>query len=229
MNMRILYVEDEKYLAEAVIHLLKKADIAVDYASDGEKGLELALDGEYDCLVLDIMLPKMTGWEILQAVRQREIATPILMLSALAGVDEKVRALDAGADDYLAKPFKTSELIARLKALTRRPALRAGRVLEFANLKYDLEKRTLNNIELTDKEAQILELFLKQPGQVIAKERLLAYGWGNEADATEQYVEVYISRLRQKFKQVKARAKIAVLRNLGYKLEAEETDVSETA
>ena len=110
--MRILYVEDEKYLAEAVIHMLKKAKIDVDWADDGEEGLELALKPIYDVVVLDIMLPKMSGLEILSAMRARDIKTPVIMLSALNEVEDKIRGLDTGADDYLAKPFKTAELIA---------------------------------------------------------------------------------------------------------------------
>ena len=127
--MRILYVEDEKFLAEAVIHLLKKEKINVDHAADGEEGLELALKPNYDVIVLDIMLPKMSGLDVLKAVRNRGIKTPIIMLSALNEVEDKVRGLDYGADDYLAKPFKSSELIARIKALVRRPALAETKIL----------------------------------------------------------------------------------------------------
>lgn len=216
--MRILYVEDEIYLAEAVIHLLKKAEIMVDWANAGEKGLELALQNDYDCIVLDIMLPELSGWEILQILRQRKIKTPIIMLSALSEVDDKVRALNLGADDYLAKPFKTTELIARLQALTRRPPLRDRDTLEFGDLIYSRDDHTLNGLELTAKEAMTLELFLQNPQQILSKERLLAYVWGDDEAASESYVEVYISHLRKKFKDVGSKAKITVSRNLGYKL-----------
>lgn len=216
--MRILYVEDEMYLAEAVIHLLKKSNIMVDWANDGERGLDLALKNNYDCIVLDIMLPKISGWEILQSLRQRKIKTPIIMLSALAEVDDKVRALNTGADDYLAKPFKTAELIARLQALTRRPPLQERKTIEFGDLVYDCSKHQLNDLELTAKEAMMLELFLQNSQQILPKERLLCYVWGDDEAANESYVEVYVSHLRKKFKDIGSRAKIVASRNLGYKL-----------
>jgi len=216
--MRILYVEDEKYLAEAVIHLLKKEKIDVDYAADGEEGLELALKPNYDVVVLDIMLPKMSGLEILQAVRERGIKTPVIMLSALNEVEDKVRGLDYGADDYLAKPFKTAELIARLKALIRRPALMDVKVLCYEDLELNLTNRTLNGIELTDKEAGIIEMLMRTPGSVVTKEQILAHVWGVDAEFEENYVEVYVSYLRKKMKGLKLRSQIKTIRNLGYKL-----------
>ena len=142
--MRILYVEDEKYLADAVTHLLKKSDIAVDWIDNGRTGLDLALNNTYDCLVLDIMLPELSGVDILRSVRQHKLTMPIIMLSALSEVDDKVNSLELGADDYLAKPFKTAELIARIKALARRPPLQLEQTLSFADLKYDPNNRTLN-------------------------------------------------------------------------------------
>ena len=142
--MKVLYVEDEKYLADAVIYLLKKSSIAVDWVDNGEEAVDLAVRGEYDCMVLDIMLPKMSGWDVLYTLRKRNIAVPIIMLSALAEVDDKVKALDSGADDYLVKPFKTTELIARIRALTRRPPVIVAKELTYGDLTYDLNKRTLN-------------------------------------------------------------------------------------
>ena len=216
--MRILYIEDEKFLAEAVIHLLKKEKIAVDWAADGEEGLELALKPNYDAMVLDIMLPKMSGLEILKIVRERGIKTPVIMLSALNEVEDKIKGLDLGADDYLAKPFKTSELIARLNALVRRPPLMDAKVLNFEDLKFDLTNRTLNGLELTDKEAGIFEMLIKTPGSAVTKEQILAHVWGSEAEFDENYVEVYMSYLRKKLKTLKSRAQIKTIRNLGYKL-----------
>lgn len=216
--MRILYVEDEKFLAEAVIHLLKKEKIAVDYAADGEEGLELALKPNYDAIVLDIMLPRMSGLEILRIMRERGARTPVIMLSALNEVEDKIKGLDLGADDYLAKPFKTSELIARLNALVRRPPLVEAKVLNYEDLKFDLTNRTLNGLELTDKEAGIFEMLIKTPGSAVTKEQILAHVWGNEAEFDENYVEVYMSYLRKKLKTLKSRAAIKTIRNLGYKL-----------
>lgn len=216
--MRILYVEDEKYLAEAVIHLLKKEKIAVDWVADGEEGLDLALKPNYDAVVLDIMLPKLSGLEILKIMRERGIKTPVIMLSALNEVEDKINGLEMGADDYLAKPFKTAELIARLNALVRRPPLMDAKVLNFEDLKFDLTNRTLNGVELTDKEAGIFEMLIKTPGSAVTKEQILAHVWGNESEFEENYVEVYISYLRKKLKSMKSRAEIKTIRNLGYKL-----------
>ena len=216
--MRILYVEDEKYLAEAVIHMLKKAKIDVDWADDGEEGLELALKPIYDAVVLDIMLPKMSGLEILSAMRARDIKTPVIMLSALNEVEDKIRGLDTGADDYLAKPFKTAELIARLNALLRRPPLTVVKTLHYEDLEYDPANRTLNGIELTDKEAGIFEMLVKTPGIAVAKEQMLMKVWGSEAEYEENYVEVYVSYLRKKFKSIGSRVQIKTIRGLGYKL-----------
>ncbi|RYC74412.1 response regulator transcription factor [Candidatus Nanosyncoccus alces] len=216
--MRILYVEDEKFLAEAVIHLLKKEKIAVDWAADGEEGLDLALKPNYDAIVLDIMLPKISGLEILKTIRERGVKTPVIMLSALNEVEDKIKGLDLGADDYLAKPFKTSELIARLNALTRRPPLVDAKVISYEDLKFDLTNRTLNSIELTDKEAGIFEMLIKVPGSAVTKEQILAHVWGSEAEFDENYVEVYMSYLRKKLKALKSRAQIKTIRNLGYKL-----------
>lgn len=216
--MRILYVEDEKYLAEAVIHMLKKAKIDVDWADDGEEGLELALKPIYDVVVLDIMLPKMSGLEILSAMRVRDIKTPVIMLSALNEVEDKIRGLDTGADDYLAKPFKTAELIARLNALLRRPPLTLAKTSRYEDLEYDPANRTLNGIELTDKEAGIFEMLVKTPGIAVAKEQMLMKVWGSEAEYEENYVEVYVSYLRKKFKSIGSRVQIKTIRGLGYKL-----------
>ena len=173
--MRILYVEDEKFLAEAVIHLLKKEKIAVDYAEDGEEGLKLALKPNYDCIVLDIMLPKLSGLEILKTIRTRGVKTPVIMLSALGEVEDKVKGLELGADDYLAKPFKTAELIARINAVCRRPVLNEQKTLVYEDLNFDVTNRTLNGLTLTDKEAEILTMLMKAPEQTITKTQILAH------------------------------------------------------
>ena len=216
--MKVLYVEDEKFLAEAVIHLLKKEKIMVDWARDGEEGLELALKPNYDVIVLDIMLPKMSGLDILKTIRSRGVKTPVIMLSALNEVEDKIRGLEFGADDYLAKPFKTAELVARLNALTRRPPELTAKVLSYEDLRLDLSNRTLNGVELTDKEAGIFEMLIKTPGSAITKEQILAHVWGVEAEQDENYVEVYISYLRKKLKEINSKASIKTIRSLGYKL-----------
>lgn len=217
--MRILYVEDEKYLAEAIVHTLNKEHIGVDWASDGEQGLDLALENPtYDVIVLDIMLPKLSGFDILKTLRERKIQTPIIMLSALSEVEDKIRGLDSGADDYLAKPFKTAELIARLKALVRRPPLQAADVIKYEDLTYNPKDRTLNDTPLSEKEAAILELLLKTPDTTQSKEHILAYVWGNETFGDENYVEVYMSHLRKKLAKLSQKTEIKTVNRLGYKL-----------
>ena len=216
--MRILYVEDEKFLAEAVIHVLKKNKIMVDWASDGNEGLELALKPNYDAIVLDIMLPGLSGLDILSTIRSREVKTPVIMLSALNEVEDKVNGLERGADDYLAKPFKTAELIARLNALVRRPPIQESKTLEFADLKFDTSNRTLNGVELTETEAEILTMLMKNPELTVSKEQILAHVWGADSEHDENYVEVYMSYLRKKIKNLGLGVTIKTIRGLGYKL-----------
>ncbi|MBR5408799.1 response regulator transcription factor [Candidatus Saccharibacteria bacterium] len=216
--MRILYVEDEKFLADAVIHVLDKSGISVDWTADGEEGLDLAVKPIYDAIVLDVMLPGISGFEILKVLRERNIKTPIIMLSALSQAEDKIKGLNFGADDYLAKPFKTSELVARLRALIRRPPLQDEKVISFGDLYYNLEDRTLNDIHLSEKEAAIMESLLKNPDHVQSKEYLLAHVWGTESIGEENYVEVYISYLRKKLEKLNSKCKIKTIRSLGYKL-----------
>ncbi len=216
--MRILYVEDEKLLADAVTHLLKKSNINVDWAEDGEEGLRLAKKPVYDAIVLDIMLPKMSGLEILETIRRQGIKTPVIMLSALSEVEDKVRGLDIGADDYLAKPFKTKELIARLNALVRRPTLRESKIVKFEDLEFDIENRTVNNVALTEKEAEILEMLINSGEKTVQKDYILAHVWGADMIAEDNYVEVYMSYLRKKLKTIGSKVAIKTVRGLGYKL-----------
>ena len=216
--MRILYVEDEKLLADAVTHLLQKAGINVDWAEDGEEGLALAKKPIYDAIVLDIMLPKMSGLEILEIIRKHGVKTPVIMLSALSEVEDKVKGLEIGADDYLAKPFKTKELIARLNALTRRPALRETKVIKYKDLELDPDNRTVNGVSLTEKEAEILEMLIKSEGKIVQKDYILAHVWGADMMAEDNYVEVYMSYLRKKLKGLNSSVEIKTIRGLGYKL-----------
>ncbi|MDO4526552.1 MAG: response regulator transcription factor [Candidatus Saccharibacteria bacterium] len=216
--MRILYVEDEEFLAEAVIHLLKKNKIAVDWTGDGLEGLEMALKPNYDCIVLDIMLPGLSGLEILDTIRKRGVKTPVIMLSALNEVEDKIKGLETGADDYLAKPFKTAELIARINAVTRRPPMAETEKFRFNDIEFDTTNRTLNGELLTDKEGEIISMLLKSPEQAITKSQILAHVWGNDSEHDENYVEVYISYLRKKLKALKVKTEIKTIRGLGYKL-----------
>lgn len=216
--MRILYVEDAELLAGAVKHNLEKQGITTDLAHDGEEGLNQALKDIYDCVVLDIMLPKLSGTDILKRMREKNIQTPVIMLSALSEVETKVGHLNKGADDYLAKPFKTAELVARIKAITRRPQTIDSATLTYSNLTLDQANATLNDQQLTAKEAAIITEFIKNPDQLISKEHLLAKIWGADNIYDDNYIETYISRIRKLLKKVHSHAKIITIRSLGYKL-----------
>ena len=188
--MRVLYVEDEKFLADAVKHNLEKQGMAVDVAVDGESGLDAAMKDIYDCVILDIMLPKLSGIEILKCMRERGVQTPVIMLSALSEVEDKVRGLDMGADDYLAKPFKTKELVARIMAIVRRPATMKDNRLVYGDLVFDLDNNELNGEALTAKEAGIIVELLKTPEKLVRKDYLLSKVWGGENLTEDNYIEV---------------------------------------
>ena len=216
--MRVLYVEDEQFLAEAVKHNLNKEDIECDLAFNGEDGLNMALDKIYDIVILDVMLPKLSGIDILRRMRERKIATPVIMLSALSEVEDKVHGLESGADDYLAKPFKTAELVARIKALMRRPAEIQDEKVKYLNLVYDVNEKSLNGVTLTAKEAGIIHELLKTPGKIVKKDFLLNKVWGGEALGEDNYIEVYISRLRKVLRKISSKAEINSVRGFGYKI-----------
>ena len=216
--MRVLYVEDEQFLAEAVKHNLTTEDIECDLAFNGEDGLNMALDKIYDIVILDVMLPKLSGIDILRRMRERKIATPVIMLSALSEVEDKVHGLESGADDYLAKPFKTAELVARIKALMRRPAEIQDEKVKYLNLVYDVNEKSLNGVTLTAKEAGIIHELLKTPGKIVKKDFLLNKVWGGEALGEDNYIEVYISRLRKVLRKIGSRAEINSVRGFGYKI-----------
>ena len=216
--MRILYVEDATFLAEAVKHNLEKQGITVDLVNNGEDGLENAMSDIYDCVVLDIMLPKLSGTDILKRMREKNVQTPVIMLSALSEVETKIIHLDHGADDYLAKPFKTAELVARIKALVRRPKTIDISDITYGDLVLDKTNATLNGEQLTAKEIEIIAEFMKSPETLISKEHLLAKVWGEEGLGEDNYVESYMSRIRKLLKKIHSKARIITIRGLGYKL-----------
>ena len=216
--MRVLYVEDAELLASAVKHNVEKQGISIDIANNGEDGLNLALKDIYDCVILDIMLPKLSGTDILKRMREKNVQTPVIMLSALSEVETKVGHLDKGADDYLAKPFKTAELIARIRALVRRPKAVENGAISYSNLVLDKTNASLNGEQLTAKEAEIITEFIKNPEKLISKEHLLAKVWSEENVYDDNYIETYISRIRKLLKNVHSKAKIVTIRGLGYKL-----------
>ena len=216
--MRILYVEDATFLAEAVKHNLEKQGIAVDLVNDGEAGLENAMSDIYDCVVLDIMLPKLSGTDILKRMREKNVQTPVIMLSALSEVETKISHLDHGADDYLAKPFKTAELVARIKALVRRPKTIDISDITYGDLVLDKTNATLNGEQLTAKEIEIIAELVKSPEVLISKEHLLAKVWGEDGLGEDNYIESYISRIRKLLKKIHSKTRIVTIRGLGYKL-----------
>ena len=219
--MRILIVEDEKHIARSIAEVLKKENYAVDLAHDGEYGLDCALTEIYDVIVLDIMLPKIDGLCVLKEIRGAKIQTPVILLTAKGELADRVKGLDFGADDYLAKPFYTEELLARIRAMTRRKSeLRQNGVFVFEDI--ELSALTLRSSDcettLLPKEAQIIELLIANGGLVISKETIIEKVWGFDAETEYNQVEKHISALRKKLMQIKAKATIKTIRNMGYML-----------
>ena len=225
--MRILFVEDEPSIAEAVASLLKKQHYSVDLAYDGETGLDYAASGVYDLLVLDIMLPKIDGITLLKTLRKQNIRTPIIMLTAKSEVDDKVLGLDAGADDYLTKPFQMKELLARIRSLSRRKDLDYQEdQLAFGNVvlarnELQLAMKT-NQVVLSPKEMKLMELFLARPKVILSKETIINKIWGFDPDVEEIRVEIYVSLLRKKLTLLEADIGIRTIRNAGYILQSKE-------
>ncbi len=222
--MRILIVEDEPRLARTIADLLREHRCTADIAPDGLSGLDDALSGIYDAMILDVMLPGMDGFEVVRRLRRQGVCTPVLMLTARTEVGDRVCGLDSGADYYLTKPFSNEELLACLRALTRRQGGQAENVLSFGDLRLELASCLLvcgtRSVRLSRKEFEILGMLMAQPGRVVSKEQLLLKVWGYESDAEDNNVEVYISFLRKKLQHVGSRVTIRTLRMLGYQLEA---------
>jgi DNA-binding response OmpR family regulator len=222
--MKILLVEDEKNLAEALCALLKKSNFAVDHVRDGESGLDNALSGVYDMILLDIMLPKMNGIQVLQSLREADKKTPVIMLTARGEIEDKISGLNLGADDYLPKPFNTDELIARINAVSRRKNKEIVERTEIAfdDITLDMQSLLLSSptsqVQLTLKEAQLLEYLIQNNTLVLSKDKIIEKIWGYDSDAADNNVEVYISFLRKKLKHLKSHASILTIRGLGYKL-----------
>lgn len=223
--MRILLVEDEYALADALAESLKKEHYTVDLSYDGESGLDQALTGIYDVMVLDVMLPKINGLEVLRRIRREKITTPVLILTAKDSLEDKLRGFEMGADDYLTKPFQTRELLARIKALTRRRGVIEETVLSYGDLLLDTglceirSEKTGQAMKLSAKEYQMLEYMMMNRRQVITKEQFIEKIWGYESDAEYNSVEVYVSFLRKKMNFVGCSTKIRSVRGVGYILE----------
>lgn len=224
--MKILVIEDEVRLAEALVQILNKNKYDAECVYDGETGLDNALTGIYDVIILDIMLPKINGLEVLTKLRAAKIQTPVILLTAKDEVSDKVSGLDHGADDYLTKPFVTEELMARIRALTRRRGeIICDDTLSFADLNLNLSTYELSckdkSIRLGLKEFRILEFFIRHGQHVVSKEELLEKVWGYDSDAEYNHVEVYISFLRKKILHIHSNVAIQTVRGVGYRLEEE--------
>ena len=222
--MRILIVEDEQQLSEALGAILEKHNYTVDRVFNGEDGLDYILSNIYDLVILDIMLPLMNGLDVLKKARKEGIECPIILLTAKGEVSDKVEGLDCGADDYLPKPFYTEELLARIRALSRRKGeVTNENELSFGDITLNigtLELSTsLNSVKLTAKEFGLLELLINRNGSVINKDDIINKLWGFESEAEHNNVEVYISFLRRKLTFLKSKVTIKAIRNMGYLLE----------
>ena len=222
--MRVLIVEDEVRLASTLQDLLELNGYTADVCHDGEAGLDNALSAIYDVILLDVMLPKMDGFTVLRRLRAEGNATPVLMLTARSELSDRVEGLDCGADYYLTKPFEPKELLACIRALTRRqPELRNTDVLEYGDLKLIKNSFTLScgdrSLRLSRKEFDMMELLMLNRELVITKENLLLKIWGYESDAEDNNVEVYVSFLRKKLEHLHSTVKIKTIRMVGYCLE----------
>ncbi|NLN97906.1 MAG: response regulator transcription factor [Eubacteriaceae bacterium] len=219
--MRILFIEDEIKITDALQELCKIQNIDCDVANDGEEGLLFALNPIYDVIVLDIMLPLKSGLEILKEIREGDIKTPVLMLTAKGTVDDKVKGLDLGADDYLVKPFSAKELFARIRALSRRPDQDIkGEIITYEDLEFNTKKNVLEakgtEYKLSVKESKILEMLLKRPNQVFTREQILDRVWGFDKEVNENNIEIYVHNLRKKI--LDTNVKIDTIRGVGYSI-----------
>lgn len=221
--MRLLLAEDERMLSEALTAILTHNHYSVDAVYDGQEALDYLLTGHYDAAVLDIMMPKMDGLTVLRRLREQGMKLPVLLLTAKSEIDDRVEGLDSGADDYLTKPFAAKELLARLRAITRRPPDLQPGTLSFGDLQLDRVEFRLSgpqdSLRLGSKEFQILEMLLSAPQQVISTERFLEKIWGYDTSSEINTVWVYISGLRKKIAAVGSRVQLRAARGVGYQLE----------
>lgn len=223
--MNLLIVEDEAALAGALEHILRKAGNLTDWVADGQSALDYIRGCSYDLVLLDIMLPKLDGISVLRQIRSEGIQTPVLLLTARATVPDKVLGLNAGADDYLTKPFDPEELLARIGAMTRRKGAMVLNELTYEDLTLDLNTVTLRcgkrDVQLSPKEFEIARLMLTQPQMTFSKDLLITKGWGMDSEATDNNVEAYISFLRKKLRFLGSRVTIRNLQKIGYRLEVQ--------
>lgn len=221
--MNVLVVEDESNLAEALAHIMRDQHWSVDVVGDGRQGLDYGKSGLYDVIVLDVMLPELDGFEVARQLRAQSVSTPILMLTARSSVKDKVDGLDCGADDYMTKPFNPEELLARLRALSRRTGDVVLNTLSFGDLTLDLSDMNLtcgtNSVHLSWRESEVMKLLMSNPQTTLAKSTLLTRVWGTQGEAGANNVEAYISFLRKKIAFLGSTVSIRTIRMLGYRLD----------
>ncbi len=221
--MRILLIEDEIGLAEAVGAILRKEGYSVDTANDGNSGLELAMAGSYDCILLDIMLPGMNGLDVLSYLRVKENDTPVILLTARTEIEDRINGLDCGADDYLTKPFASGELLARIRANTRRRTMEPDINPKYGDITLELKRGELicggNSVVLGRKEFLMMEMLISRAGQICTKEQFVKKIWGNGDESEYNNVEVYISFLRKKLSMLHSVVQIKTRRGIGYCLD----------
>lgn len=223
--MRILIVEDSVRLADTLEEALVKENYMVDVASDGRKGYESVVSGIYDLVILDLMLPGMSGYEVLEAIRREGQEVPVLILSAKAELEDKILGFQTGADDYVTKPFEIRELLMRIQAILHRRGAQEIVTLKAGNLLLDSSVCEIKNVQsgrtmkIAGKEMQLLEMFLMNRGQVLEKEQIVTKIWGYESDAEYNSAEVYVSFLRRKFNNLRVNVGIRAVRGVGYILE----------
>lgn len=221
--MKLLYAEDEKSMSEAVVDILTYHKYIVDAVYDGEEALEYALAEQYDGIILDIMMPKKDGFEVLKTLRQKGVNTPVLLLTAKSEVEDRITGLDMGADDYLPKPFAMGELLARIRAMLRRKETFTPDILKCGNISLNMQSYELSNgkqaFVLPKLEYQLMEIFMLNRGIYLSSEDLLVKVWGYDTDAELGTVWVYISYLRKRLTALDANIAITAKRNVGYTLE----------
>ncbi|MCD8016961.1 MAG: response regulator transcription factor [Oscillospiraceae bacterium] len=224
--MRILVVEDERRLADTIADLLVTNNYIADVDYDGNSGLDDALSGIYDAVILDIMLPGRDGFSIVQEMRREGLNTPVMMLTARTQVDDRIRGLDSGADYYLTKPFDINELLACLRTILRRQAETVVESLSYGDISLDFSTRELccgeKRMRLSSKEFEIMQVLVQNGQHIVSKETLLLKAWGYDSEAEDNHVEVYISFLRKKLGLIKSKVTIETVRRVGYHLEWEQ-------
>ena len=224
--MRLLLAEDEKELSKALCAILKHNNYSVDAVYNGQDALDFGLAENYDGIILDLMMPKRNGLEVLKELRSAGVSTPVIILTAKSEVEDRILGLDTGADDYLTKPFNMGELLARIRAVTRRKAEFSPNLLSFGNITLNRESLELScgdeKQRLGNKEFQMLEMLITSPGRLISTEQFMERIWGYETEAEINVVWVYISYLRKKLSNLGANVEIKAVRGVGYTLEEKE-------